>query len=238
MLCACATFASVYELLTRARAHLAGSLAAFEVMWPAFYEHALASGGLRAPLAHGHAAYVLVESMGADTARDAAHFSEFVESAMADGVLADGVLAHTVADARCLWAIRDMSGTLVRELAPVGNDDVSIQTGRIDAFERALDERLRARWPGARTLCFGHLADGKLHLFVTVPGRPFPEVAIDTLVYDCVGDWDGSISAEHGIGLLKRPFLDRSRSMTEIEAMRRIKRALDPNGIMNPGKVI
>jgi FAD/FMN-containing dehydrogenase len=237
-LCACADFASVYELLKRARARLAGSLAAFELMWPAFYARALDAGGLSPPLGREHAAYVLIESMGTDPARDADAFGEFIERALLDGVVADGALAMSAADAQRFWAIRDMSGTLVRALAPVGNYDVSIETGRIDAFEQALSARLRARWPGAETICFGHLADSNLHLFVTVPQRPFPEHEVDTVVYDCVGEWGGSISAEHGIGVLKRPFLDRSRSPQEIAAMRRIKAALDPRGILNPGKVI
>ncbi len=86
-------------------------------------------------------------------------------------------------------------------------------------------------------LVFGHVADSNLHLAVRTDDDPLPEPEIDAIVYDCVRDSGGSISAEHGIGLLKKDYLDYSRSPAEIALMRTLKAALDPKGILNPGKV-
>ena len=99
-----------------------------------------------------------------------------------------------------------------------------------------LSSRLAARWPGAEAICFGHLADSNLHMFVKVDERPFPEHAIDEIVYGCVRDWQGSISAEHGIGLLKKDYLDYSRTPEEIALMKRVRLAMDPKGILNPAR--
>ena len=235
-LCAFRHFDDVYTFLRRARAHLAHTLTAFEVMWPAFYAYAVASRG-KVPIQPGHAAYVLIETMGTDPERDTNHLSDLVETALADKVVVDGVIAKSIAETRAIWTIRDASGELVRTLQPLANFDVSIETGRIDAFVTACCERLRNMWPSAEAICFGHLADSNLHMFVKADATPFPEHAIEELVYTCVRDWGGSISAEHGIGLIKRPYLSYSRTPQELALMKLVKSALDPQGILNPGKV-
>lgn len=237
-LLAFATFDHVYAFLRRAREQLAGSLSAFETMWPEFYERAIAAIGVAAPLAFGHAAYVLIEAGGTDPERDASHFQHVVEAAIEEGIVADGVIAGPIAHTSRLWAIRDASGVLVQQLQPLGNFDVSVETGRIDAFRGECLRRLRAHSPTAEVICFGHLADSNLHMFVTTRERPFPLHAIEETVYGCVRDWSGSISAEHGIGLLKRPYLGHSRAAAEIALMMTLKRALDPKNILNPGKVM
>ena len=150
---------------------------------------------------------------------------------------ADAVVAQSLKETRQLWDIRDSSGELVQKLKPVGNYDVSVPTGRIQAFVIECSARLAARWPGAETICFGHLADSNLHMFVKVPATPFPEDDIDAIVYGCVRDWRGSISAEHGIGLLKKAYLDYSRTPEEIALMKTLRHAMDPKGILNPGKI-
>jgi FAD/FMN-containing dehydrogenase len=235
-LCAVADFDQVYDLLRRARSDLGGTLCAFEVMWPAFYRRAIV-GRRNVPLGPDFGAYVLIESMGSDPIRDSDRFNEFVERAGAHGVLADAVIARSVGEGFALWSIRDASGDIIKELAPLANFDVSVETGRIGAFAEECGDRLQARLAGAAAICFGHLADGNLHLFVTATARPFPEREIETIVYGCVRDWGGSISAEHGIGLVKKPYLGYSRSPAEIAVMKSLKTALDPRGILNPGKV-
>lgn len=235
-LCAFKDFGAVYEFLRHSRGQIGALLSAFELMWPSFYTRAIA-GNVNPPLPPEYAAYVLIESMGTDPENDSARFQEFVEEALTGGLVADAVVAKSVAQARALWAVRDMSGELVRSLVPLCNYDVSIETGRIDGFERACQARLRERWPSAQTVCFGHLADSNLHMFVIADEMPFPEKAIDDIVYGCVRDWKGSISAEHGIGLLKKPYLSYSRSPEEVATMKLLKAALDPRGILNPGKV-
>ena len=156
---------------------------------------------------------------------------------MEEGLVVDGVVARSLAEARALWAIRDMSGDLVRRLHPTASFDVSIEAAKTQAFVAACRMGLQERWPSAETICFGHFADGNLHMFVTLDDRPFPDQAIEDVVYGCVRDWKGSISAEHGIGLLKRPYLSFSRSAEEIALMKILKTSLDPRGILNPGKV-
>jgi FAD/FMN-containing dehydrogenase len=235
-LCAFEDFDAVYKFLRLARGQIGALLSAFELMWPSFYTRAIA-GRATPPLRSDYAAYVLIESMGTDPESDSFRFQSVVESALTDGLVADAVVAKSIAEARALWAVRDMSGELVRSLMPLCNYDVSIETGRIDAFERTCQARLRESWPSAQTICFGHLADSNLHMFVTADETPFPEKAIDDIVYGCVRDWKGSISAEHGIGLLKKPYLSYSRSPEEVATMKLLKAALDPRGILNPGKV-
>lgn len=195
-LCAFKDFDAVYKFLRCARGRIGPLLSAFELMWPSFYTRAIA-GRANPPLRSDYAAYVLIESMGTDPEGDSARFQNVVEDALTDGLVADAVLAKSIAEARALWAIRDMSGELVQSLMPLCNYDVSIETGQIDRFERACRARLRERWPSAQTICFGHLADSNLHMFVTADETPFPEKAIDEIVYGCVRDWKGSISAEH-----------------------------------------
>lgn len=234
-LCGFDSFDRIYAFLRSARAHLGGTLSAFETMWQAFYARAIE--GKTRPLGTGHIAYVLVESMGTDPSRDAEHFSALIEQALEAGVVADAVIAQSLKETQQIWAIRDASGELVQKLKPVGNYDVSVPTAEIDAFVAECTKRLRAQWEGAETICFGHLADSNLHMFVKVPATPFPEHEIDDVVYGCVRDWRGSISAEHGIGLLKKEYLDYSRTPAEIALMKTLRRALDPKGILNPGKV-
>lgn len=235
-LCAFKDFDAVYKFLRLTRGRFGAPLSAFELMWPSFYTRAIASRA-NPPLPSDYAAYVLIESMGTDPEGDSARFQSVVEDALTDGIVADAIVAKSIAEARALWAVRDMSGELVRSLMPLCNYDVAIETGKIDEFERACQARLRERWPSAQTICFGHLADSNLHMFVIADETPFPETAIDEIVYGCVRDWKGSISAEHGIGLLKKPYLSYSRSPEEVATMKLLKAALDPRNILNPGKV-
>jgi FAD/FMN-containing dehydrogenase len=237
-LCAVADYDDVVRLLGIARKYLGADLAAFEVMWPEFYALATEVAGLRAPLRHGHHAYVLVESMGTDARHDQARFDEFVNSAMMNGTIVDGIVASSLKDSQDMWKIRDSSGEFHRTFWPYVGFDVSIPVGDIGRFIADCRRRLVARWPQAESVWFGHAADSNIHICVRLRGvDPVPERDVDAIVYDCVGDYSGSVSAEHGIGLLKREFLSKSRSAEEIAAMRTIKRALDPGNIMNPGKI-
>ena len=236
-LCAFDTFDAVYDFLKRVRTGLASELSSFEVMWPRFFNEALAYGGGRAPFACEHAAYALVEMMGAEPEHDQARFERVIGGAIEAGEVVDAVMAQTLAEAQRLWAIRDMSGELIQKLAPLANFDVSVETGKVAAFLQDCENRCLDRWPSAKLYNFGHLADSNAHIFVTVDERPFPEHAIDELIYGCVRDWEGSISAEHGIGLLKKEFLGLSRTEAEIDLMKALKTAMDPHSILNPGKL-
>lgn len=234
LLCALADYAEAVSLLHRLRG--AGlALEAFEVMWRDFY--VMSCGWLDGapPLDTSHPLYVLCEIEGDDGPLDAA-----LEAAMEAGEIVDAVQAASVAQARRLWAIREATASFPVKLAPI-NFDVSLPIPRIGAFVEAAVEAITGRWPGCRVVNFGHIGDSNLHL--TVDGSSLPDnspatrYAVETIVYELVGHWHGSISAEHGIGLLKRDFLPYSVAPEALAAMRTLKAAFDPRGILNPGKV-
>jgi FAD/FMN-containing dehydrogenase len=119
------------------------------------------------------------------------------------------------------------------------NLDVSLPIGDLGAFAGDCEAALLSRFPAAHVSFFGHVGDSNLHVAVWIEKPSEHDLhEIDAIAYDLVRKYNGSISAEHGIGTLKRDFLNHSRSEAEINVMRRIKAALDPNGILNPGKVI
>jgi FAD/FMN-containing dehydrogenase len=142
-----------------------------------------------------------------------------------------------VADARALWAIRECTAEFPVRLDAI-NFDVSLPIGEIGAFVDRCRAALDRRWPGNASYFFGHIGDSNLH--VTVDGHSIAGVdhhAVYAFVYEMLRPLHGSVSAEHGIGLLKREFLPISRSPAELAAMAAIKHALDPHGILNPGKL-
>jgi len=237
-LCALSDYTAVLRFLTLARDGLAGTLSAFEMMWPDFYAFALQERGIRAPLPQGEGAYLLIEAMGSDQSSDQARFEALISEGLTEGCVTDAVVAQSIKDAGALWSIRDMSGELRRGFWPHAGFDVSISVGQIGNFVGACTDRLRARWPSVRTIVWGHVADSNIHIAVKTGDDPLPTDDIDEIVYGAVRDWHGSISAEHGIGILKRPYLSYSRTEAEIELMHTIKRCLDPQGLLNPGKII
>jgi FAD/FMN-containing dehydrogenase len=237
-LCAARSYDQGLELLQRLRAGLGGQLSAFEVMWPAFYHLATTLAGREPPLAEGHGLYVLVESLGHDPLRDAAQFEATIAAALEAGTIEDAVVAQSGPQARALWEIREGSGAFRRHHWPQLPFDVSFAPGDIGAFVADCDARLKARWPRARVLYLGHAADGNLHVSIKLDADAGSAQEMDDVVYAAVRDWRGSISGEHGVGACKRDYLGHTRSAAEIEVMRRLKAALDPRGILNPGKVL
>lgn len=238
-LCALQDYEAVLRLLAHVRQNLGANLSAFEMMWPDFYERMTAGlGHLTTPLAHGHGAYVLLESQGTAPETDKDQFERALMNAMERGVVEDVVVAQSETDALKLWAVRDSSGEFRTVFWPHVGFDVSIPTGDIGKFVEALKEKLKSRWPDTHTVFFGHVGDSNIHIGVKVTEGQQPEEEIEDLVYAFVGAWSGSVSAEHGIGTLKRPYLHNSRSAAELSTMRVLKSALDSKWILNPGKVI
>ena len=239
--CALQDYDAVRLFLQRAKSHLGGSLSAFEAMWPDFYASALvavgASGTTQSPLPPGHGMYVLLESSGAHQEQDAAHFSALIEAAIEDGLVADAVMAQSLRDSQNLWRLRESTSEFLPALGPRVGFDISIPTGQIGDFVNDCIGELKARWPGLRSVTFGHVADGNIHLIVKTGSGPQPEHDIEAMVYDRVRHWRGSVSAEHGVGLHKKTFLHYTRTPEEITLMKTIKAALDPAGILNPGKI-
>jgi FAD/FMN-containing dehydrogenase len=232
-------YAGVLELLRRARLGFGAQLTAFEVMWPDFYELGTVGLGRKPPLPFGAGAYVLLETMGQDSQVDQQRYETVIGEALEAGVVKDAIVAKSSREAAELWTVRDSPGEWQRTPhCPQLGFDVSVPTGEIHALMREIDAELTSRWPQLKTVYFGHVADGNLHASVRMSGHSVPEHDIDEAVYSIVARRKGSISAEHGIGSLKREFLHYSRSPEELALMRAIKHVMDPNGILNPGKVL
>ena len=235
---ACAKFADVTALLKHMDACLGGSLSAFEVMWNEYFRLVTmppAKG--TAPIAAEHPLYVLIESTGGDEARDQAQFEEALGAAIESGLVADAIVATSQAQRESLWALRDDVEQVFRIGMPVGFD-ISLPLAEMDAYVSEILARLESEWPAYRRFVFGHLGDGNLHVIVAGPPSREAKKGIEECVYGPLAARSGSVSAEHGIGLEKQPWLALSRGPAELALMRQIKQALDPKGILNPGRVL
>jgi FAD/FMN-containing dehydrogenase len=161
----------------------------------------------------------------------------FLADCLSAELAADAIIARSTREAREIWSVRE--GHPIEALPDLLNFDVSLPIGRIGDYAADCTAALLARWPGAHVSFYGHVGDSNVHICVSTeyaPGEDMHEV--DRIVYRALGRYHGSISAEHGIGTLKREHLHLSRSPEELALMRRLKQALDPRGILNPGKVI
>lgn len=201
--------------------------------------------GNRDPLEAPHPWYVLVDISSGQSEEAARDMMESVlEQALGSGLIDDAVIAQSEQQADAFWNLRE---TMSASQKPEGTSikhDVSVPVSSIPAFLDKANAAVHAAMPGARIVAFGHMGDGNIHYNISQPKGGDGEahvarrVEINTMVYDIVLGFGGSISAEHGIGQLKRDLLAGIRQPIEIDLMRRIKSAFDPAGIMNPGKVI
>ena len=174
-----------------------------------------------------------------------AQFERLLEAGMEQGNITDGVVAESIAQARALWQIRE-NLPIAQAIEGLNiKHDISIPISRIPAFVATTDALLAKALPGIRMVDFGHLGDGNLHYNVQAPegvdAAAFlrdNEATVNTLVFESVARFGGSISAEHGIGSLKVDKLPGYKSPVALEMMRSIKRALDPGNLMNPGRVL
>lgn len=230
-------FDQALAVLQRMQARFGNSVAAFELMWDNFVQASVQWQQLQAPLAERHPLLALIDVDG----KDEASLREAVEAALGDameaGEVVDAVIAQSQTQAKTLWKLREAPAELNTQMHPPVNFDVSLPQAEIGRFAAAIQAAFDARWPGHHTLFFGHVGDGNLHVSTdgaTVGGAC---EAVEAELYRVVGAFHGSVSAEHGIGLHKKPFLALSRTPQELAAMRAIKAALDPLGLMNPGKV-
>ena len=207
------------------------------MLWPEFYELVTTEPALGRPiLPHGSPSYVLTEAMGADPEDDQARFERALEKALEAELITDASIAKSGAERAKMWALRDDVGQ-TRRNAPNNVFDISLSISQMDGYLKELKTALDTRWPSNTLVVFGHLGDGNLHLIVGV-GDASAHHDVDKLVYDLLKKRQGSVSAEHGIGLSKREFLDYSRNPQEVALMRTLKSALDPKNILNPGKIL
>jgi FAD/FMN-containing dehydrogenase len=185
--------------------------------------------------------YVLVEfELRDDAALETV--SALVEECEAAGWCGPAVMSQSAAEAQRLWRLREEITEAISPWRPYKND-VSVRTSRLAPFLREMDELLTREYPGFDVVWFGHVGDGNLHIGILKPdemsGEAFADECdrVSEALAACLERYRGSVSAEHGVGLFKKPFLGHSRSAAEIAAMRGIKRVFDPNGILNPGKI-
>jgi len=229
-------FEQVCELLQRMQR--GSGLSAFEVMWPSFWElNTGAYSSLNSPLADKHNFYVLLECQAENQQEADKACATTLEAAFEDNLLQDAVIARSIAEAQGLWAIREAYEAEQKRFAQIWGFDVSLRIADMQRFATLLDKRLKQVQADIYLSVYGHLADGNLHLIVG-SNPPLPEThAVEEAVYQTLAEFGGSISAEHGVGLEKKPWLSFTRNPAELHWMRQIKQLFDPNNLLNPGKV-
>jgi FAD/FMN-containing dehydrogenase len=238
--------AAAQQLLVLMQDHCGSSLTGFELMSRFCLELvAREFPQLPKPFAAPHPQYVLLELSSSESENHAVGLLErSIGAALDRGVIADAVVATSVAQSAGLWQLREHIPLAQAKAGKNIKHDISLPVSRIADFIAATGPRLEAAFPGCQLVCFGHLGDGNLHYNVAPPDGISNEAfllnqdKVNRVVHDSVVGFGGSISAEHGIGALKRDELARYKTAVELNMMRAIKAALDPLGIMNPGKVI
>jgi FAD/FMN-containing dehydrogenase len=231
-------FPSVIAVMQRLSRSFGGGLSAFEVMWSSYYRYITEEvGKVRSPFEERHPLYLLAELEGSDEARDRATYETVLGEMLEEGLILDAVLASSERERSGFWQIRDGVAELGNYLKGAANFDVSVPISSMEAFLVEVENGIEQAFPNATLLVFGHIADSNLH-FICGTGQREDVKRIYEIVYAAVGRFHGSVSAEHGIGVQKIPYLHHSRSPEELALMRTLKAALDPKGILNPGRVL
>lgn len=238
LLAALPNFDAMVELLNRLDAGLGGQLSAFEAMWGNYYDYNTAPPAKNTPpLEPGAPFYVIAESLGGDPEADRERLEAVLTTAIEDGVVADVTLANSETERRAIWNIRE-DVWAVRNIAPLLTFDVSLPIEDMKAYVTGVNDAVTAFAGENRCFVFGHMADGNLHIVIAAGDDAATRAKVERLIYQPLEAIGGSVSAEHGIGLEKRAYLPISRTPAEIATMRLLKNALDPRGILNPGKVL
>jgi FAD/FMN-containing dehydrogenase len=240
-LCVVDGYDKVLDLLATARRSLGPFLSAFEVMWADYWHQATVRvPGSKAPVSIGEGSHVvLVEMQGLDEDLDGARFDAWLQQRFEAGAIGDGAVARSLSDLADFWRTRDAAAEFANPgvIGPHISFDIGLPIRRIEEFvarsKPALLDRL-----GCHSVHYGHVGDGNIHIVAWVPGAvPQPLPAVSEIVYGIVRDLGGTVSAEHGIGLLKKPYLRHTRDEAQVDLMRRLKGCLDPHGILNPTKI-
>ena len=236
--------AAAVRLLGRLRDAAGDNVTAFEIVGRAALDLVLRHiPNARDPLAGKPAWQVLIELSGA-RGELAAALEQVLQQATEDGLVADAVMAASEAQAKALWALRENVSEAQKIEGVSIKHDIAVPVSRIAEFIARADAALLAAFPQVRIVCFGHIGDGNLHYNQSRPDAQSNAEfiaqtgAVNRIVHDLVHQLGGSISAEHGLGQLKRQEVLRYKSETEMDLMRVVKQALDPRGLMNPGKLL
>lgn len=253
-------FEQVTNTLAQLSTKLNSQLNAFEIIWNRFYSlstNDAITGSTRAPLSNNYAVYAIVESQSAISDSGESVFMQSLESAMHDGTIVDAVIAQSEKERSEIWTIRENVDLVLRH-QPAFIYDISLPITNMEAYLEKIEQQLKSQWPDVIVYAYGHLADSNLHITVA----PKPEnyvhkpdganietqvlsdeqnewyVLCNKIMFEPLAEFGGSVSAEHGIGLLKKPYLHYSRTEQEIATMQLLKQALDPKGVLNPGKIV
>jgi len=236
-LVACEDYAQVLAVLKKAQQGLGSALCGFEVMWDNFFGQVVKPvGKLSSPIASGHAFNIIIEAMGSQPGADDDTFETVLTDMLESQLVIDGAIAKSSTERDAIWAIRHEVEWVVTDAFVF---DVSLPIASVNDYVDTISEKIAASLADARIAAFGHLGDNNIHISVLSEDRSIETArTVEKHIYESLRPYRGAISAEHGIGLEKMAYLSISRTDAEIELMRTLKRSLDPNNILNPGKVI
>ena len=241
------SIAAARQLLLQTGAMLGEALEGFEVLPQNCLEAVLATvPAARAPLAAPHGWHALIELVSSDPAADLQGQAEqLLADALAAGVVEDATIAASQTQADAFWNLRESISGALRAKGAAVQHDISVPVAQMAAFVTFAIAEVERDWPGCGAFAFGHLGDGNVHFHVTAPPGAVrgeweegPGKAVSRMVHDLVTQWHGSISAEHGIGQMKRDELARLGNPVALDLLARVKAALDPAGLLNPGKLV
>ena len=237
-LCGLKSFSEVADFLVLAQSSLGSNLSAFEVLWNNTYKlideyvpH------VDSPLSQSFGFYVLIETMGSNAEQDLDLFLNTLNEASESGLIEEVVVADSDTKIRNIWAVRDGAAEVIGA-GYMHAYDVSLNIDDMGYFGDEVEKRIRAKWEQTTIGLFGHIGDGNVHIIVNIgPETRDLHLEIDEIVYRLIQELNGSISAEHGIGIMKKQFLEYSKSDPEIQLMKTLKQTMDPHGILSPGRI-
>ena len=217
------------------------SVIAFEMLSQLALNFVMKSTQLASPLQNASPYYLVIEVENRNE-DDEKNIFEVFESCLENAWTTDGVISQSQAQAKSFWRLREDISESLSPYSPYKND-ISVSVSKVPDFMNDLEQVLKKAYPAWDVVWFGHIGDGNLHISILRPEKMTKEVfvgecrKVDLLVFEAVKKYQGSISAEHGVGLTKKAFLNFTRSQNEIDLMKGIKSIFDPDGILNPGKI-
>ncbi len=239
MVLAIPDLASVMKVFNRFRASL--PLTAFEFFSDVALKTVIDHTHLPKPLGQEYPNYLLIEVENTDASTENSILEVF-ESCVSEGWVLDGAIAQSDAQARDFWRLREDISEASAAFSPYKND-VSVTISKVPEFLEKTDAALKTGYPDFKVVWFGHIGDGNMHINILKPEGLAKDVfmkrclGVNDVLFDIIDKLGGSISAEHGVGLVKKPYLTHTRSASEVALMKSVKAAFDPDGIMNPGKI-